>query len=762
MPRPGRLPEEVSVPDLGAEGKSVGRLGGEGTGDVSWRSEPPFHLGEGQNCEMCTVVTCRRAVPFREAPAYSNRRRRPPSTLAAPRVLLRSNSDNNLTARPAFPPGANKDTLSAFECPGPRRKLYSAVPGRLFVVVKPYQPQVDGEIPLHRGDRVKVLSIGEGGFWEGSARGHIGWFPAECVEEVQCKPKDSQAGLRRVGGASSLPGLRPPCVLAPFPLAESALGGGGGSQSSLRVRDELHALMHMGTRARTHMHTAAPCAPSEARTVIVATALVLGRTQMPVKAPGISSWSRWPQFIAAQRSGSNRRVASQVQSDPLRAGRLLHPAAELSQPGVPRCPVTRSSVGIAGVDLADLKTRAAPYTAEHWGTAREPWVGHGTTLSPTRPEWPPGTGRVGSVVHSGAARERCEPILTKRQPQLHATVPFPAFDLVLLSLGPESLFGWQQGPLGNLSGLEGGARPLEPRAICMISEELAPDGRCSSIASPLNIAPEDLWGLWSILGYSGTRSRGTVFGAPGALHHPILPTSPPCGDLELWFSCWVPRSPGNWPHFCCYLVRVCMPWAAGPGRVGVHRLLSTPELDPLGAAALAKLGDDCSLGSVPPLLTRHTCGPHTGVTGLAQPRDCWGPPPSLREGAGKEGPEHQGTFSLGAWQDQCTPATLTACDVDLFADVQWTVEIRETRADRSKKLFRHYTVGSYDSFDASSSSRESEQLCPPRDARCPGGAASALVHTLSPSLSDCPGDLLLIHCQASVFPPFADFDPSAT
>lgn len=37
-------------------------------------------------------------MPFREAPAYSNRRRRPPSTLAAPRVLLRSNSDNNLNS----------------------------------------------------------------------------------------------------------------------------------------------------------------------------------------------------------------------------------------------------------------------------------------------------------------------------------------------------------------------------------------------------------------------------------------------------------------------------------------------------------------------------------------------------------------------------------------------------------------------------------------------------------------------------------------
>lgn len=42
-------------------------------------------------------------MPFREAPAYSKRRRgpsgseQPPSSLAAPRVLLRSNSDNNLT-----------------------------------------------------------------------------------------------------------------------------------------------------------------------------------------------------------------------------------------------------------------------------------------------------------------------------------------------------------------------------------------------------------------------------------------------------------------------------------------------------------------------------------------------------------------------------------------------------------------------------------------------------------------------------------------
>ncbi|XP_059578727.1 SH3 and multiple ankyrin repeat domains protein 2 isoform X2 [Alligator mississippiensis] len=201
-------------------------------------------------------------VPFREAPTYSNRRRRPQSTLAAPRVLLRSNSDNNLninnipdwsasssasshrslsphllqqmqnnpngtvktvgsytpSSRSRSPslnrlgedakrqqhrhisagynPSANKDTISALDYQGPKRKLYSAVPGRLFIVVKPYQPQGEGEIHLHKGDRVKVLSIGEGGFWEGSTRGHVGWFPADCVEEVQCKPNESKPETR--------------------------------------------------------------------------------------------------------------------------------------------------------------------------------------------------------------------------------------------------------------------------------------------------------------------------------------------------------------------------------------------------------------------------------------------------------------------------------------------------------------------------------------------------------------------------------------
>ncbi len=45
------------------------------------------------------------------------------------------------------------------DTPGSKRKLYSAVPGRHYVVVKSYQPQGEGEIALYKNDRVKGTCI---------------------------------------------------------------------------------------------------------------------------------------------------------------------------------------------------------------------------------------------------------------------------------------------------------------------------------------------------------------------------------------------------------------------------------------------------------------------------------------------------------------------------------------------------------------------------------------------------------------------------
>lgn len=56
-------------------------------------------------------------------------------------------------------PCANRDAYSGMDTPGSKRKLYSAVPGRHYVVVKSYQPQADGEIALYKNDRVKGKCI---------------------------------------------------------------------------------------------------------------------------------------------------------------------------------------------------------------------------------------------------------------------------------------------------------------------------------------------------------------------------------------------------------------------------------------------------------------------------------------------------------------------------------------------------------------------------------------------------------------------------
>ncbi|XP_078405605.1 SH3 and multiple ankyrin repeat domains protein 2b isoform X2 [Cetorhinus maximus] len=229
----------------------------------NYNSQTPFQVAIiAGNFELAEFIKNHKEtdiVPFREAPTYSNRRRGPQNTLSAPRVLLRSNSDNNLNindipdwtgnksatshrslspqllqqmpnnpngtiksgsgthgSRSRSPslnrigeevqrpqhrqisPAVIKETVFGLENQGSKRKLYSAVPGRQFIVLRSYQPQGDGEIPLNKGDRVKVLSIGEGGFWEGSARGRVGWFPAECVEEIPANETRPETRTDRV------------------------------------------------------------------------------------------------------------------------------------------------------------------------------------------------------------------------------------------------------------------------------------------------------------------------------------------------------------------------------------------------------------------------------------------------------------------------------------------------------------------------------------------------------------------------------------
>uniref|UniRef100_A0A8D3DP13 SH3 and multiple ankyrin repeat domains protein 3 n=1 Tax=Scophthalmus maximus TaxID=52904 RepID=A0A8D3DP13_SCOMX len=199
------------------------------------------------NFELAEIIKIHKSsdvVPFRETPSYTKRRRgvvtraTAGNGLSSPRSLIRSASDNALES-PASSPGPSLQSLETHHdththslrrhtpsehlahslsvCspsggaghvetsppPSPpltpqlrKRRLYSAVPGRTFIATRSHVPGGPGEIQLHRGERVKVLSIGEGGFWEGSVKGRTGWFPADCVEEVQMRQYDPRLETR--------------------------------------------------------------------------------------------------------------------------------------------------------------------------------------------------------------------------------------------------------------------------------------------------------------------------------------------------------------------------------------------------------------------------------------------------------------------------------------------------------------------------------------------------------------------------------------
>uniref|UniRef100_A0A2K5EAP1 SH3 and multiple ankyrin repeat domains protein 1 n=1 Tax=Aotus nancymaae TaxID=37293 RepID=A0A2K5EAP1_AOTNA len=141
--------------------------------------------------------TLRSASSPRGARARSpSRGRHPEDAKRQPRG--RPSSSGTPREGPAGGTGGSGGPGGSLGSRGRRRKLYSAVPGRSFMAVKSYQAQAEGEISLSKGEKIKVLSIGEGGFWEGQVKGRVGWFPSDCLEEVANRSQESKQGNSKV------------------------------------------------------------------------------------------------------------------------------------------------------------------------------------------------------------------------------------------------------------------------------------------------------------------------------------------------------------------------------------------------------------------------------------------------------------------------------------------------------------------------------------------------------------------------------------
>lgn len=78
------------------------------------------------------------------------------STVTYVFVYSPSGSGSGPGGAPGAGPGVEPTPHAApAQLRGPKRKLYSAVPGRKFIAVKSYTPQGEGEIQLNRGEAVK-------------------------------------------------------------------------------------------------------------------------------------------------------------------------------------------------------------------------------------------------------------------------------------------------------------------------------------------------------------------------------------------------------------------------------------------------------------------------------------------------------------------------------------------------------------------------------------------------------------------------------
>lgn len=104
----------------------------------------------------------------------------PPGIASVTYVFVYSPSGPGGPGGPGPVPGPGPAPPAAPAPPprGPKRKLYSAVPGRKFIAVKAHSPQGEGEIPLHRGEAVKGEGARGARSRGGAARGLLGFAGA--------------------------------------------------------------------------------------------------------------------------------------------------------------------------------------------------------------------------------------------------------------------------------------------------------------------------------------------------------------------------------------------------------------------------------------------------------------------------------------------------------------------------------------------------------------------------------------------------------
>ncbi|KAF6025186.1 SHANK3 [Bugula neritina] len=171
-------------------------------------------------------------VPFEEPPMYNTNRRLAGANLEAMKLLSKSDPRINMSAsvmnlssldhvilssrtsktdsmirsdlghlgfHDSLTLGHSALTRVTSLRPAPSFHLPNTVPGKTFICTREYNSDANGHLRLSKGDLVTVLTVGDGGLWEGKVGDKEGWFSPDHVAEVKRQANDADGVNRMVG-----------------------------------------------------------------------------------------------------------------------------------------------------------------------------------------------------------------------------------------------------------------------------------------------------------------------------------------------------------------------------------------------------------------------------------------------------------------------------------------------------------------------------------------------------------------------------------
>ncbi|KHJ99617.1 SH3 domain protein [Oesophagostomum dentatum] len=116
-----------------------------------------------------------------------------------------------------------KGTIKGFTKGRPRAPEFDPVSGMSSraIVKFSYDPRLEDELKLTKGDTITVIEKSSDGWWKGESNGRTGWFPSNYVEELVDQHLPSGNGNEGTNGCSVI--ARPPVtvVAAPAPSTQS-------------------------------------------------------------------------------------------------------------------------------------------------------------------------------------------------------------------------------------------------------------------------------------------------------------------------------------------------------------------------------------------------------------------------------------------------------------------------------------------------------------------------------------------------------------